>query len=209
MAQAAYYEDGAGRRAVVLFDDRLVREKTPRRVLDKRGLELVERVSAALREKGLIVLARDMFPSVGGLILPYGSKWEGDLPAPSAWIIDIEIPIGARSFTGVYDGIGLASHVRQADVRVRNRKGILVPIPILFLTHFAITDRLHDARCPETRASFLHRINHSVVSAWRFFHKDVAHTEPRVEEQFEDPLASRVVLTVDEFAEEVRKEAYA
>jgi hypothetical protein len=195
--------DKQGRRAVVLLDDHYSNGPAPEDLL-------LRRIVAELQGRDLVVLPRDMFGAVGSLIYEPYSEWRHEVPAPSAWIIDIEIATGRDMGQDICDGVQLARLIRDRDIQRPDQNGRFGAIPIFFLTRFHLPDTVVSEGHPATNAPLAERIEDGVQVAWRFVHKnlpfDAAREAPLVEESLDE--AAPANLTLGEAADAVRDAAF-
>jgi hypothetical protein len=194
------YQDDKGHRAVVLVDDQFVRDGEQQGE-DQASLSIVGRVVKALLDAGLIVHLADTTQTVKKFIIASPDSPASVEPAPSAWVLDIDLPLGANRFAR--DGIDLAAKIRSendgASVLVPSPQGTYVPIPILFLTRFHLKDILQG-----DSITILDRIRSEVQMGWRFFRKNLEGSGALIVEEFESGPA-RPYGSAEEFAKEVKK----
>jgi len=156
----------------------------------------------ALGARGLLVYPHSMFGTVGNLVAHHQAAWDHEQPAPSAWILDVELPLGRHLHDDIRDGVGLARHLRAQGIQRPNRASQYRPIPIFFLTKFAIGDTVPNPRDPGSHQPLRQRIQDDVQVAWRFFRKSWADPgEPQaIEEAVDGPVQA---YSLEQFAEAV------
>jgi len=204
---STFYVDSRDRRSVVLFDDRYVRRGHPQEEPDRVSQGIVDDVANALVARGMIVLSRDVLTSTRGLMVMPDGKWHEAFPAPSAWIVDIEIPLGGAAFGDVCDGVELAGHIRDLGICVPGARGEQ-PIPILFLSRFDIRRPAPVEGFPATDEPLVKRIDARVRYGWLYFRKVQDRDGNPVVQQWAADGEAVKLLDVDAFAEVVRGQVF-
>jgi hypothetical protein len=195
-----HYRSKDDRRAVVLLDDEYTHHgQAP---IDLYLREVVEQLEA----RGLLVYPRTMFGHVGGLIVHHQGAWSSELPAPSAWILDIKLSLGGPMLQTIRDGVALACHLRAKGIQRPNLANEFRPIPIFFLSAFAIHHVLQNEVDATSHLPFIDRIRDGVGGGWRYFRKNGDNPrDRRADEEGPDGLIASYPLA--DFAEFVHHAA--
>jgi hypothetical protein len=160
-----YLQKPHDKRAVVLLDDHYSYAHEPE---DSFLRAVVEQ----LRQKDLLVYAHDTFSTVGNLIAHHRGAWDRPTPAPSVWILDVEVALGRHLRQNIADGVALARHIRLQDIQRPDRFNQWAPIPIVFLTRFASNDTVPNGLDPTSNQPLQQRIRNDVQVGWWFFRKN-------------------------------------
>ncbi|MFZ2955906.1 MAG: hypothetical protein WA705_03285 [Candidatus Ozemobacteraceae bacterium] len=146
----------------VLFKDLILRFD-----LEFRS-ERINKLSSTLYEKhDFFLYGREKFASVESLIKSADEPWEHFSPAPSLWLLDIQIlnagTLQMKDGKALEDGIDLATLIRQKDVQRPNGNGRWNPIPIFFLSQYGIN------QAPSPTGEIRGKILDRAVGPFRYF----------------------------------------